>query len=77
MPRSWVFFQDIQSSLQDYVWKSALGMRSGTESMDGAQELAELEKEKEELAKKVSEMEVEKELLDMLFLLDDADQTLW
>jgi len=51
-------------------------MRSGTESMDGSQELAELVKEKEVLAKKVLEMEVEKELLDVLFPLDGMNETL-
>jgi len=67
----WVL-TDIWRSMQDLVWKSALETRSGTESMEGSQELLELLKEKEESTKKVSEMEV----LGVLFLLDEVDQIL-
>ena len=48
-------------------------MKSGTESVNGDEELAELEKEKEELATKVLELEV----LDALFTLDEVSQMLW
>jgi len=64
--------QDIQSIMQDYVWKSALGTQSGMESINGDQELLELQKEKEEQAKKVSEMEV----MESLFTLEEMNQTL-
>ena len=65
--------QEIQSTMQDYMWKSTLGMRSRMESMDRDEELVGLEKEKEVLAKKVLEMEVS----DTLFALDEVGQTLW
>ena len=48
-----------------------------TESVDVSQELEELEKEKEEHAKKVSEMEVENVLSEPIFLLDELNQTFW
>jgi len=64
-------------SIQDLVWKSGLDTQSTTESVNVSQELVELEKENEEQAKKVSEIEVENFLSEPMFFLDESNQTLW
>jgi hypothetical protein len=43
--------QDIWSVMWDYVWKSESDAQSNTQSIDRDQELAELEREKEEVEK--------------------------
>ena len=68
--------QDIRSALQDLVWKSRLDTWSMTESVDEDREVSELREEKEEQEKKASEKEVESTLSEVLFSLDDVNQTL-
>ena len=67
-------FLDIQSAIRDYEWKAESDTRSDTRSVDGDQELAELEQEEQE--KKVSEMDVENVLSEELFPAEDLNQTL-
>ena len=68
--------QDIQSVMQDFVWKSELDAQSTTQSIDGDQELADLLQEKEEQEKKTLEMDVENTLSGELFPPEDLNQTL-
>jgi len=68
--------QDIQSVMQDFVWKSESDAWSAMQSIDGDQELVDLLWEKEEQEKKVSEMDVENTLLGELFPPEDLNQTL-
>ena len=56
------------------MWKAESDAQSNTRSVDGDQELAELEKEEQE--KKASEMDVENTLSGELFPLEDLNETL-
>ena len=58
------------------MWKAELDAWSNARSVDGDQELAELEREQEEAEKKVSEMDMENALLEELFPAEDLNQTL-
>jgi len=58
----------------DYVWKVELDAHSNTRSMDGDQELVELEQEEQE--KKTLEMDMENVLSEELFPAEDLNQTL-
>jgi len=65
---------DIRSAMRDYVWKAESDAWSNTRSVDGDQELAELEQEEQE--KKALEMDVENALSEELFLVEDLNETL-
>ena len=68
--------QDIWSAMRDYVWKSESDAQSNMWSIDGGQELVELEWEEEEVEKKPSEMDVENTLSEELFPSEDLNQML-
>ena len=65
---------DIRSTMRDFMWKVESDAQSNTRSMDGDQELAELEQEEQE--KKASEMDVENALSEELFPAEDLNETL-
>ena len=65
---------DIRSMMWDFMWKVESDARSNTRSVDGDQELAELEQEEQE--KKALEMDVENVLSEELFPAEDLNQTL-
>ena len=65
---------DIWSAMQDYKWKAESDAQSNTRSVDGDQELAELEQEEQE--KKASEMDVENALSEELFPAEDLTEML-
>ena len=65
---------DIWSAMRDYMWKAESDIRSNMRSVDGDQELAELEQEEQE--KKTLEMDMENVLSEELFPAEDLNQTL-
>ena len=65
---------DILSVMRDYMWKVELDTQSNMRSVDGDQELAELEQEEQE--KKASEMDMENVLSEELFPAEDLNQML-
>ena len=65
---------NIQSVMRDYVWKVESDARSDMRSVDGDQELVELEQEEQE--KKALEMDVENVLSEELFPAEDLNQML-
>ena len=67
---------EIWSLMWDFVWKSREELQTLLQFFNGDAELSELHRE-QELAKKALEMEMEKEKgLDLLFPLDEVDQSL-